>query len=70
MITEIGSSHASYEEDLEHYRTTEKILVSLVSGCRFDVKAAEICIETEHDQFLIEKREEMFDHLLDLLRKA
>ncbi len=70
VTAEIGKiKHASYEEDVQIYREAEKILVSLVSACRFDVKAVEIGSETEQDKLLSEKRQEIFDHLVELVQK-
>ncbi len=62
--------HAGYEGDLELYIRTGKILVALVSDCRFNIQAEEISVTTEQDALLVEKRKEMFDHLVDLLQKT
>jgi hypothetical protein len=71
MIGEIETKkHASFDEDLDLYSQVEKTLVLLTGGCRFEIKAAEIGTETEHDRILNEKRKEMLDHLFELLRKG
>lgn len=71
LIEEIrGKKHASLEEDLELYRRGERQLLFLLSGWRFDVKAAEIEPGTDQDKLLIEKRRETVDHLVDLLQKG
>ncbi len=62
--------HAHYDEDLELYTQAEKILVSLIHNCHFDIEASDIDTETEHEKILLEKRGEMLDHLFDLLRKG
>ena len=59
-----------YEENMQLYQEAENILVALITGCRFDVKAAEISAETENDKMLVEKRREFFDHLVDLLHSS
>lgn len=70
VVEAIGRrKHANYEEDRELYQQAEKILIALVSGCGFEVKAVEIAAETERDMLLVEKRREIFDHLVELLRK-
>lgn len=65
-----GSKHTNYEMAMQLYQEAENILVALITGCRFDVKAAELCAETENDKMLIDKRREIFDHLVDLLHSA
>lgn len=71
MLNEIErKKHASLDNDLELYARVEKILVSVIRDCRFEIKAADIGTETEHDSILTEKRKEMLDHLFDLLRKG
>jgi chromosome segregation ATPase len=65
-----GSKHTNYDDDALLYQEAEKILVALITGCRFDIKAAEISAETENDKMLVEKRREFFDHLVDLLHSA
>jgi hypothetical protein len=65
-----GKKHTRYEEDLELYRGAEKMLVALVTGCRFAVKSVEIGAETGHADLLTEKRREILDHLLALLEKG
>jgi hypothetical protein len=65
-----NKKHASFDEDLELYALIEKILVSFTMECRFEIKAADIGAETEHDLILMEKRKEMLEHLFDLLRQG
>ncbi len=65
-----GSKYSNYEMAMQLYQEAENILVALITGCRFDVKAAEIGAETENDKMLVEKRREIFDHLVDLLHSA
>ena len=60
---------ASPEEQLDLFREAEKILVALITGCHFEVKAIEIGTETEQDKLLLEKRREIFDHLVSVLQK-
>jgi hypothetical protein len=62
--------HASYDDDLALYRQAEKILIALVSTCRFDVKAVDISTETTNDKLLAGKRKEIFGHLVELLPKT
>jgi len=65
-----NKKHASFDEDLELFTQVEKILVSFTQECRFEIKAADIGTETEHDLILMEKRKEMLEHLFDLLRQG
>ena len=65
-----NKKHASFDEDLKLYLQVEKILVSFTQECRFEIKAADIGTETEHDLILMEKRKEMLEHLFDLLRQG
>ncbi len=65
-----GPLHAEYEEDLQFYRNTEKILLSLVSDCRFTVKVHEIAADADQGGLLAEKRQQMFDHLVELLERS
>ncbi len=65
-----NSRQKSCEENLQLYQEAENILVALITGCRFDVGAAEIGAETENDKMLVEKRREFFDHLVDLLQSS
>jgi hypothetical protein len=62
--------HGDYEEDLAFYRNTEKILVSLVSDCRFNLKVQEIAADADQSGLLVEKRQQMFDHLVELLEQS
>ena len=62
-----GKRHANFDDDLQYYRKMETVLVSLVSNCRFTVKAAEVGPELESNKLLVQKRKEIIDHLLDLL---
>jgi len=62
--------HLSFDEDLELYARVEQLLVLFIRDCRFEIKAADIGAETEHDRILSEKRKEMLDHLFGLLRKG
>jgi hypothetical protein len=65
-----NKKHASFAEDLKLYEQVEKILVLFTQECRFEIKAADIGTETEHDVILMEKRKEMLEHLFDLLRRG
>ncbi len=60
----------SLEENLQLYQEAENILVALITGCRFEVEAAEISATTENDKMLVEKRREFFDHMVDLLQSV
>lgn len=62
--------HANYDDDLALYSHAGKILVALVSACRFEVKAVDISTETTNDKLLAGKRKEIFDHLVELLPKT
>jgi hypothetical protein len=65
-----GPLHADYEEDLQFYRNTEKTLISLVSDCRFKVNVQEITANVDQGGLLAEKRQQMFDHLVELLEQS
>jgi hypothetical protein len=65
-----SSRQQSDEENLQLYQEAENILVALITGIKFDVKAAEISAKTENDKMLVEKRQEFFDHVVDLLQSA
>lgn len=62
-----AGKHAQYEADLGLYQRAERALVTLVTGIRFEVKAAEIAEANEYDTMLIQKRTAMFDHLVNVL---
>jgi len=64
------TKHANYDDDLALYRQAEKILITLVAACRFDIKAIDISTETTNDKLLAGKRKEIFDHLVELLPKT
>jgi hypothetical protein len=66
----IVPAHENYDEDLRYYLDMEKLLVSLVSDCRFDVKIREITADADHSDLLLEKRRQMFDHLVEVLENA
>ncbi len=65
-----GKKHTVHEADAQLYQEAENTLVALITGCRFDIKAAEIGVKTENDKMLVEKRREIFEHLADLLHGA
>ncbi len=65
-----SSRQKSPGENLQLYQEAENILVALITGCRFDVQAAEIRAETENDKMLVEKRKVFFNHLVDLLQSV
>jgi hypothetical protein len=76
-VRELNALKATYdrtrsggiEDDRMVFSKIEQVLVSLVSGCRFEFKPAAFRSETAHEQVLHEKRKEMLDHLFDLLQK-
>ena len=57
------------DDECKLFEQIEQALVSLVSDCRFELKLANICTETSHEDILLEKRKEMLDYLLELLEK-
>jgi hypothetical protein len=65
-----GGSRDNYEENAQFYQEAENILVALITGCKFDVKAAEIGAETESDKMLVEIRTGFFNHVVDLLQSS
>jgi uncharacterized protein (UPF0147 family) len=64
-----GNKNNSYEDGRELFAQVERVLVSLISDYRFDLKTTEIHTETAHKNILVEKRKEMLDHLFELLQK-
>jgi chromosome segregation ATPase len=62
-----ANKHAQFEADVLLYRQAETSLITLVTGIRLEVKAAEIEIVNDHDKLLIEKRRALFDHLAAVL---
>lgn len=59
----------SYEDDRELFAQVERVLVSLISDYRFELKTTELRTGTTHKDILIEKRKEMLGHLFELLQK-
>ena len=64
-----GTKNTSTEAEGKLYSQIEQVLVSLVSECHFELKAAAIRTETAHEDVLLEKRGEMLDHFFELLQK-
>ena len=70
LMTKIGGmKNAGSEDEGKLYARIEQVLVSLVSECRFELKAAAIRTETAHEDVLLEKRSQLLDYLLELLEK-
>ena len=63
-----AKKHVNYEEDVALYQKLEKVLVSLVSDCRFEVKLTDQGPENRSDEILSEIRKEIIDHLVDLVQ--
>jgi hypothetical protein len=61
--------NASLAEDRELFMQLEQVLLSLINDCRFGLKAAAISTETPYRNILVEKRNAMLDHLLNLLQR-
>ncbi len=61
--------NAYLEEDREFFLQLEQVLLSLVTDCRFGLKAAAVSTETPYKNVLGEKRNEALAHLLNLLQK-
>lgn len=59
----------SFEEDVALFTWIEQVLVALISADRFDLKTTEMQTETTHKTILLEKRDEMLNHLFELLQK-
>ncbi len=58
------------EDDRQIFMQIEGVLVSLVTNCRFGLKTAKIIgTETAYKNLLVEKRNGVLAHLLDLLQK-
>ena len=57
----------SFEEDSELFTQVEQVLVSLMSGYRFELKARDRRPVTAHGSILIEKRHEMIENVFELL---
>ena len=64
-----GMKNTGIEDEGKLYAQIEQVLVSLVSECHFELKAAAIRTETAHEDVLLEKRREMLAHLFGLLKK-
>lgn len=62
-----AKKHAQFEADVLLYRRGELCLITLVTGIRLEVKAADIEIVNDHDKMLVEKRKALFDHLAGVL---
>jgi hypothetical protein len=70
LMTQIkGKKNSGYEDSKELFSQLEQVLVSLISGYRFEMKTVEIRSETAHKNILLGKRSEMLDHLLELVQK-
>ena len=57
----------SFEEDSELFKQVEQVLVSLLSGHHFELKARNMRAETAHESILMEKRREMIEDVFELL---
>jgi len=57
----------SFEEDSELFTQVEQVLVSLISGYHFELKARNMRAETAHESILMEKRHEMIEDIFELL---
>jgi hypothetical protein len=69
LMAQIPAERTHLDEDVALFAKIEQVLVSLITAYRFEQKTAEIPNETENEKILFEKRKEMLDHLLVLLRK-
>ena len=70
LMTQIGDTkNTGIEDEGKLFARIEQVLVSLVSECRFELKAAVMRTETAHEDVLLGKRSQMLDHLLELLEK-
>ncbi len=69
LTARIAPKRMNLDEDKELFARIERVLVSLITAYRFELKVEEISTETEHDKILFQKRQEMLDHLFKLLRK-
>ncbi len=61
--------NAYLEEDRELFLQLEQVLLSLITDCRFGLKAAGIETRTPYKNILVEKRNGVLEHLLNLLQK-
>ena len=61
--------NASLAEDRELFEQLEQVLLSLVSGCRFGLKAAGLATTTPYKNILVEKRNAVLEYLLNLLQR-
>jgi hypothetical protein len=57
----------SFEEESELFTQVEQVLVSLISGYRFELKVKNMRSETAHESILMEKRREMIEDVFELL---
>ena len=57
------------EDDTGTYVQIEGVLVSLVSDCHFELKAAKAPTDSAHTDLLLGKRREMLDRLFELLQQ-
>lgn len=70
LITKIEKNrNRSFEDEKERFTQIEQILISLVADFHFELKAVETHSETIHRSMLAEKRSEMIDHFIALVRK-
>jgi hypothetical protein len=61
--------NASMAEDRELLMQLEKVLLALINDCRFGLKAAAIATEIPYKNILVEKRNAVLEHLLNLLQR-
>jgi hypothetical protein len=57
----------SFEEDCELFTQVEQVLVSLISGYHFELKAKGVRSETALEKILMEKRHEMIEDVFEML---
>ena len=69
LIQTGGTEGKGFEEEARLFAQIERVLVSLVSEYRFELKAAEIRTQTAYEDIFLEKRREMLAYLFALLEK-
>jgi uncharacterized protein YlaN (UPF0358 family) len=57
------------EADRDLFVQLEQVLLSLITDCRFGLKTAGLSTETAYKNLIVEKRNAMLEHLLNLLQK-
>ena len=70
LVAQISATRTDLEQDKMLFDKIGLVLLSLITDYRLKLQSTEIRPETERDIILLEKRNEMFDHLFNILQNG